>query len=588
MNITRLDYILNNIFNAYDFFLLEVYAIPKETRKEYLNKLLNRKDAGSQKNVRFLKYIYSILEGNSYKEWNEEALCKKLEISRRMLDCHKSRLLKSMREYYFGWEERAKRLEEGIKGDEIDRLVATGNEMSRIGMIKEAKHVYFKAEGKINKILSKDPSEKNYIYLADIYRRLSLYYFLQRDARKFNLYKAKCDKLLKSALKRNFSVKTLTALKIRQLRTEYWKLKFNTPSDKNVLKSKSILEEILKEAGKISDYENMLFALDNLGGVYMKLRNLDKAEELIKEGLFIAEGGNLHNKSIVFEILMDLIKFRKNNKTAKSFLKKLEKAISILSNSECEYEDLKTVKYNYIRMLIFFNREGSDSAAENFINDLILYSNKADAISKWYLELSDRLSSSIYTWHGIMTGADEFQLDINVNKKLLEMFEEMNYNTLIHYNKFYDPETLAVLYLNQIDLEFWKGTACNFENAHYFIKKLDRLIKTRHIGINKSWFISSKIGIKIFEDMNIMPKKDVFDKHFVTVKEFIDSIKDEKRSFNIADELAKLIFISKKLNVKRFIYEVKNLEAWLKSNHPEHYRAIVNAAEIESKGYRVA
>lgn len=588
MNITCLDYILNNIFSTYDFFLLEIYAIPEETRKEYLSKLLLRKDSSSQKNVRLLKYIYSALNENNYKLWNEEALCKNLDITPRMLDCHKSRLLKSMREFHFDWETKVKRIRENFEGDEIDLLMKTGKEMSRIGMIKEAKQVYFKAEGKINKLIQKDPSERNYLYLSDIYRRLSLYYFLQRDARKFNLYKSKCDKLLKSAARKNFSKKTSSLLKIRQLRIEYRKLKFNTPSDKNVLKSKDILEHILAEAGKIDDTENLIFSLDHLSAIYMKLRDLDKAEELVKKGIAVAEENDLTSKSIVFDVLHELIKFRRNNRNAKSFLKKLEKSYSLLNKIDCDYEDLRTIRYNYIRMLIFFNREESDSEAEKFINDLILCSNKADAISKWYLELSDRLSSSIYNWQGIMTNAGDFRLDINVNKKLLDIFEQTNYNTLIHYNKFYDPETLAVLYLNQIDLEFWKGANCNFENARYFIKKLERLIKTRHIGINPSWFISSKIGIQIFEDLSYLPKKEVFDKHFVSIKEFIESIKDEKRSFNIADELAKLIFISNRLNIQRFTHEVKNLELWLKTNHPEHYKAILNAAEIENKGFRVA
>lgn len=583
-----MDYILNNIFNTYDFFLLDIYAIPKESRKEYLHKLLVRKDAGSQKNVRLLKYIYSVLEGDGYKDWNEQTLCKNLKITPRMLDCHKSRLLKSMREFHFGWDEREKQIKENFTGDEIDLLMETGWEMSRIGMIKEAKQVFFKAEGKLNSKIKKDPSEKNYLYLSDIYRRVCLYYFLQRDARKFNLYKSKHDKLLKSASSKKFSSDGMTLLNIRHLRIEYRKLKFNTPSDKNILKARDILEQILKEAGKIKNYVEMLFALDHLAGIFTKLRQLDDAENLLRRGLTLAEKHDLPSKAVVFDILLELVKFRRNNKTAKSFLKKLEKAYSILKNGNYDYEDLRTIKYNHIRMLIFFNMDESDAEAEKFINDLILYSNKADAISKWYLELSDRLSSSIYRWRAVMTGTQDFKLDITINKKLLEVFEDMNYNTLIHYNKFYDPETLAILYLNQIDLEFWKGTECNFENARYFIKRLERLIKTRHIGINSSWFISSKIGLSIFEDMSHMTKKEVFDKHFISIKEFINSIKDEKRSFNIFDELAKLIYISKKLNVKRLTFEVSNLESWLKNHNSEHYKAILNASEVENKGFRVA
>src|SRR5690606_18516755 len=100
-NITPLDNILNNIFSTYDFFLFEVYAIPEDIRREYLSKLLLRKGGAKQKNVRFLRYIYRVLEENKIRMWDENLICKELGVSARMLDCYKSRILKSLREHYF-------------------------------------------------------------------------------------------------------------------------------------------------------------------------------------------------------------------------------------------------------------------------------------------------------------------------------------------------------------------------------------------------------------------------------------------------------------------------------------------------------
>ena len=59
------------------FYLYEVNAIPIKIRTKYKKKLLKRKNARKQKNVKLLKYIYSLLKKNNLHSWDNSFACKK-------------------------------------------------------------------------------------------------------------------------------------------------------------------------------------------------------------------------------------------------------------------------------------------------------------------------------------------------------------------------------------------------------------------------------------------------------------------------------------------------------------------------------
>ncbi len=580
--------ILNNIFSTYDFFLFEVFAIPEEVRKEYLNKLLTRKNSGKQKNVRLIKFIYSILDGNDLKDWDESIICRKMDISPRMLDCHKSRLLKSLRQFYFGHNE------DDIRDKSLKEKLGYINGMFCRGLVKESKQEYLKLEKEI-KGGENNQTKKTadyFLMLSEVYLHISHYYFYQRDQRKFNTYYSKAQKNLKEAeridLVKKISTNQLETIRISILKIEYYKAIFKTISGRNYDIIITVMTEMIRKAQKAGLKKELVHAHKQLGIAYQRLKEFDKSDESLEKAYKLAKSAGDDETAIVVELLKTLNKFFRDNRKGSQLYTKSEKYYHILKNDYTDHNNLLMVQSIYLRMLIYFNKESSDDVSDDFIRNLILFSQKADAISKWYLELSDRLASSIYKWEAIMLSTNEFSFDISVNKRLMSVFEDMNYNTLIHFNKFYTPETLAVLYLNQIDLEFWKGKKCNYDNAIYFIKKLERLIKGRHVGTNPTWMVSSKIGVNIFEDIKIKSNKDVFDKHYVTIKQFIESITSENHPFNILDDFAKLIFISKILKIERMTSETKNLGIWIRKNHPELVKALLSVAEIKQPGFHVA
>ena len=148
---TSVEHILNCVFNPKSYFILEVAAIPFIQRYEYLNKLLERRKSGNQKNVQILKYIYECIDGSSPDNWNEQEVCRKFKISLRMLDCHKSRLLKGLREFYFNWDEIETKIRNTYKAEsEIIVQYELAKEQIKVGMFREAKNILIALEKIVN------------------------------------------------------------------------------------------------------------------------------------------------------------------------------------------------------------------------------------------------------------------------------------------------------------------------------------------------------------------------------------------------------------------------------------------------------
>ena len=581
--------ILNNIFSTYDFFLFEIFAIPADCRKEFLNKLLERKGSEKQKNVILLRYVYNVIDRNKPDEWEEEKVCRALKISPRMLDCHKSRILKSIREYYFRWDEIEKELRKDFKGDEIEWQMTKVRKMINIGMQKEAKHILLSLEKKLNK---EKKNKRYYLMLSEVYEHLVTFYFNYNDNRKFNDYFKKAKNLYKDFQKSgaNFAAKgnVFLLLKITMNYARALGTRFKPPNPNNITDSIFIYEELARDSKKAKRYPQALRFYHKASNLYLRYGDLNSSLKICKAGYELAKKKGLDEEAILFDCQLALQQFKKNNKNAKGVFKKIEKGYQYVSANYKHTGNLIIMHLYYLSMLIFLNKDDDDKEADRYITNLILFSYKAKAISDWYRELSDRYTANLCEWKLNMKNVKDYSLSVYINTKVLKDFEEINYETLIRFNKFYDSETLAISYINQIEIEFWKGTDGNFENAQYFIKKLERLSKTKHLVTNLTWLASLKIGINIFDDLRTKKASEVFDKYYKEIREFIATVTSEDYSYNMADVISKLIFISDRLKIKKLKNDVLELEEWLKRNRPELIDAIVEQANVSDRAFKVA
>lgn len=526
--------------------------------------------------MQILKYIYECIDSNSPENWNEHEVNRKLGISSRMLDCHKSRLLKGLREFYFNGNEIESDVRTKLKdADELRIQFEIAKRQVKTGMFREAKNILIALEKVVS--LKKFTAD----VIIEIYDILLAYYFSIRDIRKYNLYTAKFHKFFSARVKSKMSKDELQKLEVRLIFIKYTQLQFKYLTNLRISKAKEYLESILQLINKNRDSQMYLKTMHIYSYLLRNLGNMDGAIATCEKGLTFALKKNLTDEYYNLKATLSILRFLEDVGTSEEAFTEIERIYTLAKETKCDFNILLYIQSLYLRMLIYKNRD-TDEPTEDFIFNLILFSKRYEAATRWYLELSDRYSSLIYIWKVKQLPEGKVVFKIEKDNLLLKNFESINYKSLIHFNQTDAPETLVVVYLNQIELEFWKGLNCNFENANYFIKKTERLLRTKLVRTNKIWLLSSKIGIKIFEDMKYLSIDDVYTKNINSIIDLISALKSKDYVYNISGELGKLIFIDSVVRHKKLSRHISDFQDWLWTNKPEMMSSIMSSINLST------
>ena len=338
---------------------------------------------------------------------------------------------------------------------------------------------------------------------------------------------------------------------------------------KNLQKAVGKLEAILKTEKNIIPVSILIKIYHKLGLFYNILRDTERSISFLSEGRQLAEKNNLIADKIAFESYLMIRKFTANNSLAGECLEFHKRNFPALLELHTEVSQVIEFELNYLRFLIYANDPLAEDITSDYLSRQILYSRKADALNSWYLELSDQHSSSVFEWK--KTGN---RYSVSVDKNILSVFTEMNRVSTYKFSNIYSPNVQAILYINIAEQEFWKGVKADFLLAETYIKKLERIMKLYNINISSSWIDSAKLGLKIFEMLEKQNSEKVYRRFSGAVTRFIIKIKSEKQSFNIASDLAKLLFINDALKVKRLDEEIAGLIEWIGINHPDVLKSV--------------
>lgn len=544
-----------NPFFVNDYFLFEYGAIPEAVRRGYIEKVLKRKGAGDQKNIRLLQYLENIVSNGTFDEKEYSVLYHALNVSSRMLDCHKARIIKQLREFYFGWEE--------FEGEsEIERI----RRRFTAGMLREARSELLKLEKSIAK--TKQTAEHRLI-LFEVYEKLFQYYYFNRDLRRTNLYFKKAGKLGSKLLSSGSEKINRAEISARFKLLESYKLTMNRFKFRNLEKALKGLTQIFAPGKQRVPGYLQLRIYHRCGLLFNILRDKENSIKAFEKGKALASKLNSEAELILSESFLMIRSFTDNNHLAGEFLEFHKKNFPRILRSRTDISQLLEFELNYLRFLIYTSDPLSEEVTSDYLSRQILYSRKADALNSWYLELSDQHSSSVFEW--VKNGG---RYSVNVDKNILSVFTEMNRISTYKFSNIYSPNVQAILYINIAEQEFWKCTKADFLLAETYIKKLERIMRLYNINISISWIESAKLGLKIFEMLEKQNPERVYRRFSGAVSRFIDKLKSEKQSFNIASDLAKLLFINDALKVSKLDKEITGLIEWIGINHPDVLKSV--------------
>jgi len=546
MNVENFKY---NPFSLKDFFIFEVGAILKTKRLQFLEKLLTRKGSGDQKNVIFLKKLNEIIDKKISINDTDTLFAKLLGVSARMLDCHRSRLLKQLRQFYFGLELRS------------DCSAEYARKLWSLGMIKEAKILFEKLQRRLEN-RKRTPAES--LQLLECYSRLADYYTFNKDQKKLNLYLRKYKAVLDKMRAKQTGRKEMFNIQAGYFRMLGEKLIFNRFRKNNFYSAIGKFEKGLKlarAAGNAVLSSKLSVRLAQLHNIVNDrqdtLKMLRDAFSYAVANAAVYEAKVIHSHIVVSEFILD-------NSTAETALEVLSKLYKEIADEYSDVSQILDIQYNCLRLMIYLNHPDADRMSEEYINRRILYSRKAGAITSWYLEVSDLVSESVYT----VKVKEDFPV-VAIDHAMLNIFEEINNESLIRFRHVYEPNVTAIVYMNRIEQEFWKCKHADFELADLYTKKLKRIIRLHNLNFSNSWVESASLGLKIFEELISANAEKVFKRNERVINALLKKLRSKELGFNIAADFAKLVYIYQFLKVKEFRGLLENQFKWIKDNKIE-------------------
>ncbi len=538
-----------NPFSIKDFFIFEIGAIPNTKRESFIEKLGRRAGSEEQKNVTLMKELNNIINHKVCPENSDKYFSGLLGVSLRMLDCHRSRLLSRLRQYYFGVK-----VQKSVS-------IEHARELWSRGMIREAKAVYEKLQRQLE-IKKRTPAES--LLLLEAYARLADYYTFNKDQRKLNLFIRRYKTVLVKLRAAQTGIREMQNIKAVYLKLQGEKLVFNRFRKGNFCSAIGRFEKALKlahEAGNavLASKLNVRIAL--LHGI-VKDRHITM--KMLKEAYcYAVDHGAIHEAKVIRSHIA-VTEFLLDNSFAADALKELSRLNDEILNDHSDVSQVLEIQYNCLKLMIYLNHPDADSMSEDYINRLILYSRKAGAISSWYLEVSDLVSESVYT----VKNKGGFP-KVEINRPMLMAFEEINNESMVKFRHVHEPNVIAIIYINRIEQEFWKNIHADFELAEYYTKKLKRIIRLHRLNISHSWVESASLGLKVFEDLLTDNAERVFRKNERSLIVLLTKMRSRELGFNIAADFSKLVYISQFLKTKEFRNLLKHQLKWIRDNKIE-------------------
>jgi hypothetical protein len=533
-------------------FILQYKAIPFEVRKKFYYELKWKNETKYSNRIKFIEILERYLAAKIKPLWNNDVIIKKLGISKNSYFCLKSRLLKSIRQYYF--ESPAN------TSEKIEKVILSARNSLSKGMIREAKVTLYKFERLIRE--KKVFTSEDILLLSEIYEYLLIYYHRQRNKAAFNNISKKLKNLRTNSVKLTKEQNTLFAIRenIANAFSEIFLVR-SERSNEVALANYLTASNLAKKIGKDKYYLKMLFYA---GNIQHETGKTALAYKTFRTGYNFSCKKKLRSEKNIFHTKLMLLDFLKDNTKAKDYMLLTEKYYNNAINHPYDVDYTMHILFHYLRFTSFCGYgEKFKALGEELVNRLFLYSRKADAVFRWYALEADKYIEQLYKWY-----EENGDLKVKVDEYVLDMFENFNYGALLQFGKFYSYDQLSFVYSTQIEIEYWKGKNCNFENAYYYVNKMKRIAKKISSYSNTGMVDTLKLCLKIVEESIYKKPEDVYIKYLPDLKALIHNLEGKEKTYNLSNEFSFLSFASELLGVNEFKALIKSFEKWIRINQP--------------------
>lgn len=554
-------------------YLLELSCIPEEIRQRFLNKLYFRKKGTEQKNYKLLNIIDRIVKKDNFSKWDEGKICKELKVSKAMLACMKSRILRSLREEYFSFKSNNQKNKLSKKLS-IDETLEKIKGLEEKGCYREAIPICFllikKISSELKENLNRNIKSELIEKLSELYYIISQFYFYNKNLKKFKQIYSYLEKVKKKSISYgNKKIINRVAARFFILKSQLFL--FKQGNNKYLQMSLLYKLKALQHSEEAKDYLLVIRNLIHLARIYRLLGEHENARILIYKGQRYSKIINNEDMFSLFEVLNAELDFNNDKSTAQKYYSlclMLHKKL----NSESSFECVQTVNFKLILITSFLDKENEIKFYEKeYVRSLALRGKKYEAFERKFWQNAEWQRWNLYRWKiENENGSAHYSVEPDA-RVLSEVSEQIIDYTRRNY-RIYNSSRMLFNFLFRIVVEYWKGESSDYETILYFLNKVSRLIKSTKVSLPKHNYLNIKFLVTLLNESKYKDKKETYLKYAKVFDEVITLLKTT--TFNVIEEYAKIEFASKLLNLNIFTDEVRKFEKWLRENRPQLFEPI--------------
>lgn len=509
-------------------FLYEFAAIPLSVRKEFMERLMTcrktgkkRKNAHLRKNVRLLEIIYFHIAENTMLEWDENKICASLEISKDMLYCHKSWLLKGLRAYYFKWDES----NDPKYTQNIFQNFERAEKQMRIGMRREAKCVFLNILNILSK--RKRKSREELFLMFNSLKHLCDFYKSNRNYRKFIESYKSIEALAEKLLVQYPDKRSIIMMSIYICRA--YRTNFHGKKTQAALESIECLKLAYEEAAKTNDIGETLQILCNLSGLLTAMNNKEQCVKFIEKGLNFARKNNLKLESIFFETLVDLNNLEPDNVNYNGIIEEIKSRHDFIRRiDEPSYFWYQRIMFALASLSTQLGSSLTSGILYEFTSKEIIFDGYDSSLRILYFMKFDHYLEKIKTLklQKDPTTGKEIIVCKKTNAQFLRKQETSIFELIVNARKIQDAPFKRELYMYMLITDFWKGKNCSYEYSQHIMRQIDWIHKTspQLKEVNKEILDISITGISLIYDSVYLSEKTLLKKYEIKFVRIIKNI----------------------------------------------------------------
>ena len=568
-------------------FFFELSNIPQEYIREYLNRKLRRKGGEENISYRLLLKLEYYRKRNIISKWNDEKIGKQLKATPSAIAIQRYRLLRDLRKLT---------LNSGIVKNKTPESAGVLNEFTHLkeefelGYYREAVRYFLIMERKLKTELrnSKDTTV-NFVrkaeVLFEIWDLLSLHYLHVRNKRKLSevinttslFYKKVSEKpeMYEKLLKSKIKIDALTD-EILCRKLILYSSSVHRMSVYRKLKSKN-----LKKFVKLNDHER-IYKISISISVTLRLEGkFEEARQVLTYALTHSINNSHDSEAKLFNLLILELDYYENKISGVDFFRQCKNCYESYTLGKTKSYMLYTALWCLCKIANYID---SEQDVKKYSVELIkvcsIIGRKYEAADRSFWIKSDKMKSDIVKWK------IDKEKDILIpyfDKIAHQNFADSFFSFQRHSYEINNINRLALIYLFNIEIEFWKLSGADFEKVYLMLNKLIRLVKKHNTSVKQVWINFNKTFFKFLDESRFVKSDTIYKRYSVQINSVLKGLMDKSMKYNIITEYAQIYIISEYYNCNELKTDAKILFNWIRKNRPEILLYAYNSVDKNDK-----